>query len=249
MERNMPDRVAGDVLGSHDQLTSNRVVRYFEGRFQPTIDTVAQESPLAVYLNGRKAAHAMRTPGADRDLAVGLLLTSGRIPQWTDFKAIEFQESDAAIRLLCPDADGPAVPFPEPLPPLGLPMAELAEQLLDMRAVLEERQRLHRHTGATHCAMFFDQDCAPLSVGEDVGRHNAFDKCVGGALRQGMLDRAHHAVITSRLSHEIVSKAIWAGVRVLAGFSVATSIAVDLAREHCLTLAGRLKDETMIIYE
>ncbi len=245
-------RIDGNILASHEQLLSNQVTRYHRGQFHPSIDTVALEAPLAVFLNGRQAAETMRTPGADKDLALGLLLTSGHIPGSVGFETIEFHETDSAIRLRCPIAGRFPTPKPGSRPAaqsdLGPPLAELAQQLLSMRATLEERQRLHRHTGATHCAMFFDQACEPLSFGEDVGRHNAFDKCVGNAIRHGGLDRAHHAVVTSRLSHEIVNKAVRAGVRVLAGFSVATSIAVDMARDHGMVLVGKLRDEAMIIY-
>ena len=253
MEDRIPAHGIGIVLGKHEGILSNQVVRYSRGEFYSTIDTLALEAPLTVFLNGARELATMRTPGADRDLAVGMLFTSGRIPRHADVDAARFRETEETVHLewggvsRWKNTGAPQRPVPEAGPPT--PLAELAAHLLEMRAVLEERQRLHRHTGATHCAMFFDHDRSQLSFGEDVGRHNAFDKCVGSALRRGALDRAHHAVVTSRLSHEIVTKAIRAEIRVLAGFSVATSIAVDLARGSGLTLVGRLRDDTMIIYE
>ena len=244
----MKNRMAGEILGSGEGILSNQVVHYLRGQFNAAMDTVALEAPLAVYLNGEEAASTMRTPGADRDLAVGLMITSGRMPRDLDYACLGFTDEDGAVRL---DWDGArrAAAGDESRKDLPEPLARMAEQLLSMRAVLEERQRLHRHTGATHCAMFFDRQCAPLSFGEDVGRHNAFDKCVGSAARQGCLDAAHHAVVTSRLSHEIIRKAVSARVRVLAGFSAATSIAVEMARKNDIVLVGRLRDETMIIYD
>ena len=235
--------------GGRDQLLSSSVVRYVRGEFRQSIDAVALEVPLEILLNGRRTVTTMRTPGADIDLALGQLLTSGLVPHYVQFEFLDFQETDEAIQVHCPVAGRFPAPEPGARQAMETPMAELAAKLLAMRATLEERQRLHRHTGATHCAMFFDQDCAPVSFGEDVGRHNAFDKCVGDAVRRAALARARHAVITSRLSHEIVSKAVRTGISVLAGFSVATSNAVDMAREHGMVLVGRLRDETMVIYE
>ena len=52
-------------------------------------DTVAIEEPLEVRLHGKPFAVIMRTPGADKDLAAGFLLSEGVLTSSSDLGAVE----------------------------------------------------------------------------------------------------------------------------------------------------------------
>ena len=52
-------------------------------------DTVAVEEPLEVRLHGKPFAVIMRTPGSDRDLAAGFLLSEGVLRSADDLGAVE----------------------------------------------------------------------------------------------------------------------------------------------------------------
>lgn len=127
---------------------------------------------------------------------------------------------------------------------LAVPLATV----LALPRALRAQQRLFDSTGGVHAAGLF-VDGEPVCVREDVGRHNAVDKVLGWALRQGRVP-LHEAVlqVSGRLSYELVQKAAMAGIPVVAAVSAPSAAAVELAEETGMTLVAFSREESLSVY-
>jgi FdhD protein len=111
------------------------------------------------------------------------------------------------------------------------------------------RQPGFGRTGGMHATGLFSADGRLLLVREDVGRHNAMDKVIGRALLDG-LTPLHERIlcVSGRLSFELVQKAAVAGAPILVGVGAPTSLAVQLAADRGMTLAGFARGAHVNVY-
>lgn len=243
-------------------------------------DRLAVEEPLEIRVSFRRRSTlvqksvsiTMRTPGDDRELAVGFLFTEGIIhePGWIE--SVEEQRERGAsvlVRLnrevelgrlerhfyttsscgVCGKTSLEALRINrEIVLPVGKPVLR-ASSLLRMPELVRHRQSIFDHTGGLHAAAFFKGNGDFLVLREDVGRHNAVDKLIGATLLSGQPRFGELVLFVSgRAGYELVQKAVMAGIPVMVAVGAPSSLAVQLAREYGMTLIGFLRDGRFNLY-
>jgi FdhD protein len=229
-----------------------------------TRDEVAVEEPLEIRVDGAALAVTMRTPGNDEELALGFLYGEGLIAEPRRAGPTE----DFAANIV--EVEGPLMRDPGSrsfyttsscgvcgkgaLEEVAVHAAKLPAGPSINRALLADlpdrlRQEAFARTGGLHATGLFTPTGEPVHFREDVGRHNAMDKVIGRALIDGLLPLSEFVLcVSGRLSFELVQKAAVAGAPILVGVGAPTSLAVELAADRGLTLAGFARGGAVNVY-
>ena len=227
-------------------------------------DEVAVEEPLEIRVGGRALAVTMRTPGDDEALALGFLFGEGLIRTARPAGP----PADLAANTL--EVEGPLDREPSTrsfytssscgicgkgaLEEVAVHAPRVAGAVRIDRALLASlpdhlRQPAFERTGGLHATGLFRPDGELVDAAEDVGRHNAMDKVVGRALRGARIPLGEYVLcVSGRLSFELVQKAAVAGCPVLVGVGAPTSLAVRLAEDRGMTLAGFARRGRVNVY-
>jgi len=240
-------------------------------------DKVITESPLELRMIHYDSAlnrkvevifTTMRTPGNDIDLMKGYLLSSGLIASLSDVSSIN-QVSDtvteaimvASYRLdfslqqvgiihsacgICGKKDLLDMESDSSGLPWSSSFQIIYEKLKIVRKEFVSMQSLFSVTGGSHAACFFDEEGKIIDSAEDVGRHTAVDKAIGKMGRDNFSD--YGLMVTSRVSYEIMMKAMYIGCPIVIGMGAATSAAIEVAEAHGITLIGFFKNTNYALY-
>ncbi len=235
-------------------------------------DMVADEVPVALEYNGISHAVMLATPADLQDFALGFSLTEGLVDEAAQVYDCEAERTPQGwvIRLeiaascfarlkdrrrtlagrtgcgLCGTDNLAQAVRPAPRVPSG--RVYQAQAVLAGMQFIRAGQMLNGLTGATHAAAWCAADGRVELLREDVGRHNALDKLIGAmALGRTPVDNGF-VVVTSRASYEMVHKTAVLGAGLLAAVSGVTALAVQMADEAGLNLAGFVRGDNLSVY-
>lgn len=219
----------------------------------------------------------MRTPGMDRELTAGFLFTEGFIKSKSDILSIARSEKDPGnrdntIEVSVPDGiyhakseyarnfsmnSSCGVCGKSSINQVFVKGSKIirddftvnASEILALPSRMSEYQKVFSLTGGIHAAGLFDRSGDPVTVAEDVGRHNAVDKVVGSLLLSNRIPASETMLqLSGRAGFEMVQKAVMAGIPIISSVSAPSSLAVETAISFNATLICFVRENRFNIY-
>ncbi len=249
------------------------LARYEDGFVNRVTHDFVREEPLLINVEDNPYALVMRTPGDEIAHAAGFCLSEGLVESPEDFASIGFcgdlDENSVMVKLngkrkklvseqlerrgfLSQTSCG--ICGREMIEDLSNNLKVVDEESgISYRQVLECVEKFFRHqeyyvrTRGTHAVMLFDSRLDIIVKAEDVGRHNAMDKSIGALFLGNRISDVFLAVLSSRISFEIIQKAARAGIPILISISNPTSMAVELGLKLNMTLVCLDKKSGFIV--
>ncbi|MFZ5650198.1 MAG: formate dehydrogenase accessory sulfurtransferase FdhD [Bacillota bacterium] len=249
--------------------TSPVIIKRYSGQhFDTCRDMVVREVPFTIFVNDEELVTLVCTPVNLEELAAGFLCSEGILRQPRDLKGITVNKNDGLIWV---ETTSPApatgnflkryittccgkgrasfyfVNDARGIDPIAGDLRLSAAGITALSKELEEKAELFRQTGGAHGAAL----CIPgkiIVMYEDIGRHNAVDKILGHCFLRKIALSDKILAISGRVSSEILIKAARMGVPVLISRSAPTDLALQMADELGVTVAGFVRENRLNLY-
>jgi FdhD protein len=262
-----------------NEITKREIFSFQRSAFENKLDFIAVEDTLEISLGfwevekfvSKNISITMRTPGADRELAVGFLFGEGIVKHPNEIEKIDSEQNKVLIFLkkgvifnlntierhfytssscgVCGKSSTDAVKLVSNSQKNESNFSLSSELILKLPSKMSEKQVNFQQTGGLHSSSLFSEKGEFILLFEDVGRHNALDKLIGSAFLNGNLPLKNNILLLSgRISFELVQKAIFAGISVICAIGAPSSLAIDLAKEFNICLIGFLKKNSFNVY-
>ena len=239
-----------------------------DGQWQSQSLPVIREHLLEVYVNEILTMKLTCTPTHLAELVLGRLLSEGIVRDSGDVEALYICEQGLRARVFLkqtaeqPPASGFVARTPTcctgnrilndyfvsagALSPL-VPIPWKTEWIIALAGCMKQDMPLHKLTRGTH-GCYLACEGQLLFACEDIGRHNALDKVIGWAMRNGVDLTRCMVYVSGRVPTDMAVKVIRAHIPILISKEAPTVESLSLAREYQLTLIGMKKNGTMLLY-
>jgi len=243
----------GPVNFMNDLFLTRKIRRYFySGKVEELDDEVIRESRLLIRLDDRDFIHAVCTRSQIEEFVTGFLRTRGLVDGIEDIVSVAVTDGGVSVVRTAPLRG--SYPDMGVLETTGTRNVG-ADRLIvhnslnssDFRVSSDvllkgmkelSRMPLYVRSGGTHCAVLFSREGIALASAEDIGRHNAVDKTIGGAMIKGIDFSRTWLAVSGRLPADMVLKPLLVGIPLIASISAATSEGIELGERYRLTVVG-----------
>jgi len=246
-------------------IRKTKATRVKENNISVIEDEVIVDTFLSVSLNGEHLISFICSPGYEEEAAVGYLFSTGILKKMGNIKKLSHEEYNVDVQI------AESIPMPRSQTALISSACGVPDEWLKLRKGFEmpkvesdlkvnsnvitsaakqlnERSEVFRRTGGTHAAALFKTEGELFFGVEDVSRHVAVDKAIGKALLANQSLSQLFLMSTGRLASDMVSKAVYTGIPIVASIAAPFDSGIQLAEATGITLIGFVRGERMNIY-
>ena len=202
-------------------------------------ERIIRETALTLRIDGNVYATAMIIAGMEREFTMGHLYAQGIISDTTHITSLEITGTTVEITLTQNKKA-----FEKPV--TSNLVVDRDNVFTCVKAIL--KSKVFAEAEAVHSTGLFLEGTETVAIAEDLGRHHALDKAIGAALLEGIDLTRVLAASTGRQPTEMIHKCRNAGIPIMATKGVPTSLAVTLAEQNNITIAGLVRGTKMTVY-
>ena len=268
-EKGMIDspEVEPDRANTEPRSVSTIVYDKAGGRTE-VLQSVANEKPITLHLNGRELVTLLCVGHHLDELAVGFLHGEGFLPRLADLRGLEVDQEEGRVHVTTAREEaitnqlwekrtitsgcGKGSLFYYALnalmaKPVDGSLSITAQEVLERVHDLSRSSQSLRRTHGVHTAGLATPE-SMVVVREDIGRHNAVDMIVGHCFLGEVSLSDKLLVTTGRLTSEIIIKSAKLGLSTVVSLHAATSLAIELATSLRITLIGYARGGKFTVY-
>ncbi|MFX0125549.1 MAG: formate dehydrogenase accessory sulfurtransferase FdhD [Candidatus Hodarchaeota archaeon] len=247
-------------------MQKKEIIRYNKGTTQTLMDSVASEHIIKLFINGKERLSFATFPLSMDELVIGFLFSEGIISSLDDILSYKYHKNvnefhinikNENTNLNLPTltsgcAKGKTFTKLEDIDPtkdrlINFTIFVKNKDVIELMREFQNKSTLFNETGAVHIAALASTTRIKYYY-EDLGRHNAIDKVLGKALLDKTLLEDKLLFTTGRISSEIISKIIIAGLPIVVSRSSPTSYAIDLGSKFGVTVIGFCRGNRFNVY-
>lgn len=214
-----------------------------DGSEKDETQAVLNEHTLTLTVNETISMSFVCLPQHLPELVIGHLASERLIRSAKEVWSLTFDETGEHAEVTLTHS----LPAKLPEPTSVTPAVWQPEWIFALADRFADGMPIHQQTTATHSCFLAVRDQILFDC-EDIGRHNALDKAIGYALREGLNLQECILYSSGRVPTDMLCKALHAGAPILVSKGAPTAKAVELARRYNITLICAARRDRMKLF-
>ncbi len=234
------------------------IEKYWKSKSKERIrDIIPTEQLLKLKINGKILHQFYCSPGSDKELVVGYMISQNYISNIDQIEAIEISDlGDKNLfgKLISLTVDNFNLKNAKESTIINRCGKKRKEVKFDYRKILElnkkalSYQEKKKKFGGFHAVILFDRQCNFLRIEEDIGRHNCLDKIIGYMLLNDIMADDKILYTSGRIASEIINKISITTIPVIVSNSSVTHRAIAMAEKQKITAIGYARGKRFNTY-
>ncbi len=242
------------------EIKKFKCLKFLDGRWKEEEVSVPNEVELKIFLNSKKFVNILCTPVDIENLIIGFLFVEGIIEKYEDIKEIDIDEENFKVsitidkelnfskdELTYASGFGKGIIFRKVGKVVNTDLKIKPMEILQLMEKFQNCGKIYKISGAVHASCLASNEKI-ITIKEDIGRHNTVDKIIGECVKKNINTEDKIIFTTGRISTEMLIKSSRIKIPVVITKKSPTAKAVELAKQLGITIVGKVRDNSFIVF-